>query len=297
MPPSISGRRSLTSSYPLERSPEARQLAEIALGRLVREFGDNDVPFVVLGGLVPEILTRGQDPPAPQHLGTTDVDLQLNLSLQLESYEGLQRLEVALDNAGFSPSEGNEGWRWETEVEKATIKIEFLCELDDLPEGIAEIPGCERLRVSNLRGTGYVSEDWQWVELPLVTESGDRDVVSVRFAGLEGFVMSKVHVVWRRGAAKDYYDLVYVLLYSPVGDPTDVADILAAGRFGDRIDLTVGPWPELRARFEQPQGMGALGYSEQGVQADPSLDAAQARQDAVGAVTAFLDRLSEKLRP
>lgn len=98
----------------MERSPEARRLAELALGRLVVELGTDEVPFVVLGGLVPHILTRGQNPPAPQHLGTTDVDLQLNLSLQVEAYEGLQRLEAALDEAGFTPSKGNEGWRWET---------------------------------------------------------------------------------------------------------------------------------------------------------------------------------------
>ncbi|CAN5871250.1 hypothetical protein BH23ACT5_BH23ACT5_06770 [soil metagenome] len=270
-------------------------MAELALGRLVHELGDDEVPFVVLGGLVPEILTRGQDPPAPQHLGTTDVDLQLDLSLQLEAFEGLQRLEAALGSAGFAPSEGNAGWRWETQIEAATIKIEFLCELDDHPEGVAEIPGCERLRVSNLRGTGYVSEDWHWVDLPLEPEDQNRDVASVRFAGLEGFIMSKVHVAWRRGAAKDYYDLVYVLLYSPAGDPTDVAGTLAAGRFGDRIDLKVGPWPELRARFEHAHGVGPIGYSEQAVQADPSLDPAQARQDAVGAVIAFMEGLGERL--
>lgn len=252
------------------------------------------MPFVVLGGLVPEILTQGQEPPAPQHLGTTDVDLQLDLSLQVESYEGLQRLEAALDAAGFSPSDGTNGWRWETEVDAAIIRIEFLCELDDRREGVAEIPGCERLRLSNLRGTGYVSEDWQWVDLQLASEE-DHDALSVRFAGLEGFVMSKAHVAWRRGAPKDYYDLVYVLIYSPAGDPADVGDVLAAGRFGERIDLTAGPWPELRARFQSAHDIGAASYSEQAVQADPSLDPAVARQDATGAVMAFLDRLGERL--
>lgn len=285
----------MTSDYEPKRSPKARRLAELALGRLVLELGADDVPFVVLGGLVPEILTRGQDPPAPQHLGTTDVDLQFDLSLQLESYEGLHRLEGALENAGFTPSVGTEGWRWETQIEGATVKVELLCELDHHPEGVAKIPGCKRLRLSNLRGTGYVSEDWQWVELPVESDGGDPAVVSVRFAGLEGFIMSKVHVAWRRGAAKDYYDLVFVLLYGPAGDPADAADVLAAGRFGARIDLNLGPWPELRARFEEAQGIGPTGYAEQALQADPSLDASQARQDAVGAIMTFLERLGERL--
>lgn len=88
---------------------------------------------------------------------------------------------------------------------------------------------------------------------------------------------------------------MYVLLHSHAGDPADVADILATGRFGDQIDLTVGPWPELRARFENAHDIGPIGYSAQAVQADPTLDAAQARQDAVGTVMAFLDRLGERL--
>lgn len=85
------------------------------------------------------------------------------------------------------------------------------------------------------------------------------------------------------------------LIYSPTGDPGDVADVLAAGRFGERIDLAVGPWPELRARFQSAHDIGAATYSEQAVQADPSLDPVAARKDATGAVMAFLDRLSERL--
>jgi hypothetical protein len=57
-----------------ERSRAARQLAERALVRLVREYGE--VPeFVLLGGLVPDLLCSGS---THRHIGTTDVDVQVD---------------------------------------------------------------------------------------------------------------------------------------------------------------------------------------------------------------------------
>lgn len=118
----------------LERSPAARLLAEKALLRLLVALRDHDIPIVVLGGLVPEGLTRDQQPPAPQHLGTTDVDVHLGLSLQLDATQDLGALEDALREASFSPDATTEGWRWVTRVDGPRVKIEFLCELDDQPE-------------------------------------------------------------------------------------------------------------------------------------------------------------------
>ena len=59
-----------------------------------------------------------------------------------------------------------EGWRWETRVEGASVEIEFLCERDDQPQEAIVTPiGCARLTAVNLRGTGFVTEDFEWVEL------------------------------------------------------------------------------------------------------------------------------------
>lgn len=103
--------------------------------------------------------------------------------------------------------------------------------------------------------------------------------------------MSKVHVAWRRGLDKDYYDLVYTLLYNRLGGPKEAAEALARGRFRDRIKLSSGPWPEIRARFTGASDTGPQSYADQALQADPETDHAQARQDAVGAIAEFLDRL------
>ena len=43
------------SDFELERSPQARELAENALVRLLDALGERELDLVVLGGLVPEL--------------------------------------------------------------------------------------------------------------------------------------------------------------------------------------------------------------------------------------------------
>ncbi len=82
------------------RSRRARELAERALVRLVREYGD--IPeFVLLGGLVPDLLCTAA---ARRHEGTTDVDVQVDLEIQGGS-ENAARLEGALTRVGFRPDD------------------------------------------------------------------------------------------------------------------------------------------------------------------------------------------------
>jgi hypothetical protein len=60
-----------------ERSRETRARAETALVRLLHELRDDEPFLIVLGGLVPDVLTRDAAGIIPEHLGTTDVDVLL----------------------------------------------------------------------------------------------------------------------------------------------------------------------------------------------------------------------------
>ena len=62
---------------PPPRSRTAREAAERALVRIVHHYGARP-EFVVLGGLVPELLCFGSE---FQHAGTTDVDVQVDLEI------------------------------------------------------------------------------------------------------------------------------------------------------------------------------------------------------------------------
>lgn len=59
------------------RSRAARVAAETALVRVVHHYGERP-EFVVLGGLVPELLCAAS---SFQHAGTTDVDVQVDLEI------------------------------------------------------------------------------------------------------------------------------------------------------------------------------------------------------------------------
>jgi hypothetical protein len=199
-------------SVELERSPQARQLAERALVNLLHGLGEEDTGIVILGGLVPEVLTDGQEPPAPTHLGTTDVDLVLVTHLTLDV--DLGHIERALEGMEFQPSDYN--WRWRGGFGGPAVKIEFLCDLDTRREfEEVELVGCGRLIAQNLRGTGFVTRDWAWRRLDSTLADGSAVSVNARFAQLAGYLLSKLVAARTRGAEKDFYDLAYGFLTPP----------------------------------------------------------------------------------
>ena len=88
---------------------------------------------------------------------------------------------------------------------------------------------------------------------------------------------------------------IYTLLYNRLGGPVEAADALANGKFRDRINLSSGLWPEIRARFTNASDNGPWAYADQAMQAEPGIDHAQARQDAVGAVMDFVERFGAQV--
>ncbi len=210
-----------------ERSAEAREIAERALGRLLAASAPTGEELIVLGGLVPPTLTRTDAPEVPAHLGTTDIDVLLVTHLTAE--HDLGRIEMALETMQFTPQV--DGWRWSGRIEDRIVKIEFLCDLDDQPaEAIVSPVGCSRLRAVNLRGTGYVERDHH--EYILHVPEGN---LRVQIAGLAGYLLSKSVAVRTRGADKDYYDLAYVLLHNDAGGPTEAANIVKASPLADAL--------------------------------------------------------------
>ena len=95
--------------------------------RIVHHY-DGRPEFVLLGGLVPALLTAHS---GARHAGTTDVDVQVNLEISSGAINA-GRLEQALRNAEFEPDTQNI-WRWKSASGSATvIKFELLA---DLPGG------------------------------------------------------------------------------------------------------------------------------------------------------------------
>lgn len=272
-----------------ERSPAARARAERALCTLAAHIPDDDVPLIVLGGLMPEILTEGRET-GPLHLGTSDVDMLL--AAHLEQTDCLTRIEAALEVAGFSAEPGEHGWRWRGIVDGFAVKLEFLCDLDTEPEGIVTIPGCRTLRANNLRGTGYVAEDWTMRELTADLPGLGVTTARVRFAGLEGYLLTKCVAVRYRGKDKDHYDLAFVLIHNRAGGPAAAARQLLDGKLADRLPALHSTFLEVRERFYSVTSPGPKGFAAESSRADPSA----AREDenralAFAAVNEFIEAL------
>lgn len=270
------------------RSRETRARAERALVLLVHALGE-DAPFVVLGGLVPELLTDAHDAVIPEHLGTTDVDVLL--STHTDDGERLSAIERALVRLEFRAAEG--GWRWRGRVGGRPVKIEFLCDLDDQPEDVLVRPAaCSELAAMNLRGTGYVARDFGVEELSAELAGGELGTVRVRFARLAGYLLAKCVAARRRGLEKDYYDLVYVLLHNREGGPEAATLAVRDGPVADALPGLQSTFAELRERYRGPRDAGPSGYALQSLQVDPEADAALLRQDAVDAAGRFFGGLA-----
>jgi len=272
-------------SEPL-RSRLARALAESALIRLVTAYGETP-EFVLLGGLVPDLLCGRAD---RQHVGTTDVDVQVDLEIQ-SGAGNAGRLELALRSAGFVPSE-QYVWRWRDEsVPGSVVKIEFLADLpDERAEDIIQFDGCDQLGAVNLRGTGFAARDW---ELRVLTTeiSGQSDSVQVRVATLPAYLLAKAHAAHGRGLERDWYDLAYVILYNDEGGPIPAGARVRGIFANDFVGATSTALGELAANFIGPRDQGSMAYATTMVGLHPDLDFDILANDAVAAVAAFVDAL------
>lgn len=277
------------------RSRETRARAELALVRLLHALDDEDVFLVVLGGLVPEVLARDEDL-VPEHLGTTDVDVLLVTHVDPDA--DLGGVERALGTLGFKADRNEDGWRWRGPVEGVPVKLEFLCDLADYREGEVVRPsGCAALGAQNLRGTGYVAGDFAWEELTGELADGTIVTVRARFAGLEGYLLSKCVSARTRAATKDYYDLVYVLQHNRAGGPEQAARRLREGSLSGALAPLRSTFVEVGARFAGTTDGGPIGYAEQALEVQPEVEAASLRADAVDVVQRFLAELGVQASP
>jgi hypothetical protein len=273
-----------------ERSPQARARAQSALVRLLHEMGDEAPFLVVLGGLVPAVLTRDAAGVIPEHLGTTDVDVLLVSHVDPDADLGL--VERALEALGFKPDSEQDGWRWQGSIDSTPVRIEFLCDLSDYREGESVRPnGSRHLAAANLRGTGYVAHDFEWEHIAGHLADGTEVQVSARFAGLQGYLLSKCVAVRSRAATKDYYDLAYVLLHNRAGGPEDAAQALLSGRLSEALGPLRSTFLEIRERYRSPSDIGPRSYAEQAAEVDPQTPESELRADAVDAVQRFLTAL------
>ena len=264
------------------RSRVAREAAERALVRIIHHYGARP-EFVLLGGLVPELLCAGSE---FQHAGTTDVDVQVDLEIAYGAANAA-RLEQALRNAEFEP-EGDRIWRWVADgaVAGTIVKFELLADLHDQRTGAKiSFDACENLGAVNLHGTGFASRDIEVRDLA-ARIGGVIYNTQVNVAGLAGFLLAKTAAAYSRRAPKDWYDIAFVLLHNDAGGPTAAA-ALVQDRFADDLRAVQTALDDLRANFEGPDAQGVQAYVRQMLTDHPELGPPRLAADAVLAVQEF----------
>ena len=267
---------------PPPRSRAAREAAETALVRIIHHYGARP-GFVVLGGLVPELLCAESE---FQHAGTTDVDVQVDLEIAYGAANAA-RLELALHNAEFVPEDGRI-WRWMADgaAVRTVVKFELLADLHNAPASATiKFDECENLGAINLRGTGFASRDTEVRDLS-ARIGGVVYNTQVNVAGLAGFLLAKAAAAYSRRAPKDWYDMAFVLLHNDAGGPSAAA-AKVRDRFSDDLRTIHTALDDLRANFQAPNAQGAQAYVRQMRIDHPELDPVSLSADAVVAVQEF----------
>lgn len=272
------------------RSRAARAAAESALVRVVHHYGSRP-EFVVLGGLVPELLctTSGF-----RHAGTTDVDVQVDLEIAGGSVN-TRRLEQALINAEFQP-DAERVWRWVSDQSptKTVVKFELLADLENQPSQLTiTFDDCEHLGAANLHGTGFAARD-ATVHTLRSRIGGVDQVGEVNVAGLAGFLLAKSAAAHSRRKPKDWYDIAFVLLHNNEGGTLPAAALVRNRFQDDLIGSTRSALDDLHLNFSDPHAQGPQAYASQMILDHPELDFAMLLADAVIAVEEFYKSVLDK---
>ncbi len=266
------------------RSRLARTAAETALVRVVHHYGETP-SFVLIGGLVPELLCSGS---VRNHAGTTDIDVQVDLEIAAGAVN-TRRLETALKNAEFEP-DSERVWRWKADgpTAGAVVKFELLADLDsEASPSTIEFDECDHLGAANLRGTGIAVRDS--IRQPLRAKVGDTWVsVDVQVTGLAGFLLAKVAAARERRKTKDWYDIAFVLLENDAGGPSQATAAVRNLMDGDVRTHETG-LDDLRSNFADIEAQGVQAYADQMLIDHPDLSLTTLRADAVLAVRSFVD--------
>jgi len=273
-----------------ERTRIARRAAETALVRVVHHYGSRP-EFVVLGGLVPELLCSTSE---FSHTGTTDIDVQVDLEIASGTVNA-RRLERALRNAEFEP-DAEHVWRWAAASDgiPAFVMFELLTDLEDQPgEATVVFDDCDTLGAVNLRGSRFASRD---LEVRSITArvGDDRRTVEINVAGLAGFLLAKNSAARTRRKPKDWYDLAFVLLHNDEGGSEAAARSVLSKFENDLPGAPTTALRELRANFVDSKAQGARAYVAQMLVDHPESDHATLSAEAVTAVDVFCGLLLER---
>lgn len=230
-----------------------------------------------------------------------DVDVLLGLELVFDRDEqDFAWLERAFGALQVRPSRTGRAWQWEMVVDDLPVRIDLLCDVPDRRGQEVVLPGTSDVTAMNIEGPAPAQADV--IERVIAVQAEDvaaaangRTSVTIRFAGLGGYLHAKAAAVVGRGEERDYYDLGFVLLHNQQGGPAAAA--IAAFRALPEAPHSdhAGTFRAALRQMADIQGTAAWTYAAQRMrdgEGDDEVEDAEARiaQDVVAAAEQCLGR-------
>ena len=208
---------------------------ERVLLTLLRGLGPWKESVFLIGGLTPRYLVEARPPTVPEHAGTMDVDIVIDLQI-LSDTAGYHTLEENFKSMNFERSLNNDGkplsWRWQTLTESgAVMVVELLADDPELAGGRVEpLPTKGNISALNIPHSSLVFDMYEVKEIraELLGDTGVA-IERVKHADLVSFTCLKALAFDQRFERKDAHDLIYCLEYS------ESSIELTAGLFRDAL--------------------------------------------------------------
>lgn len=237
-------------------SSDVTLACEVTLGLLLEAFGGFKESLRLIGGLVPRYLA----PAEPAHVGTTDVDIVLDVQVLLAG-EDYSSLRDQLKKAGFRRLDKDgkpSSWQWQLEACGIPVVVEFLVGSDNPDEkGLVPLDGEE---ISACR-IPYAGMTKNWFGTHTIRfqrpDGAGISTETIRYADAATFVALKALAMKNRHEPKDVADLVHVLR-NHEGAPASIAQQyaarLTAGAYAEPLQLALATLEEKFCTDEHTDG-------------------------------------------
>lgn len=282
---------------------DVTKACEQTLLTVLSAFGNLKDTLRLVGGLVPRYLTPEAHPDVPAHVGTSDVDVVINLEV-LASGDEYASLAQQLKARGFERTPNDNGqlssWRWSRQInEHLVVVVELLRDAGNHQAGKVVSINDEHVSAICIKHAG-ITADW-FCERTVTAHLLDGRGVStevIRFADVTAFVILKALAMHQRQEPKDAADLIHVIRYA--GTLDEVAELFVVRiHSGQHRDAVRDGLLALKLRFcddEHAQGfekVGPVAYA-QFLGAGDEEESMGHRLYAASLVEGLLNRIHEK---
>ena len=287
-------------------TPQALAACEKALRTILTHIGPWGTRLFLIGGMTPRYLVGMVPREMSEHVGTTDLDIVVGVTLATEEEEAYRTLQQNLRDAQFSPARNldtgqEETFRWERNVDGVRVLLEFFCPVGNgQPGQLLRNPAPNvgsRISAIRTRGAELAGLDHFEVKLSgeLLDQGGTQEAVVARVANLLPFVVLKSFAIDERNKAKDSYDLVWTLAAYKQGPQSCVDAIAQSPAIGHQdVPAAIN---RLRTHFKTPEHRGPSQYAIFELDQPDEDQRAQLRRFAHGTVGEFCRRWDELRLP